>query len=119
MTYSPNPPLKVDDGDAEEGLTWIIGVPGDDNASILLPSTEYRAFDTIPRILQRSTVPSLAANLSLEGISRGGSVELCAGGGNVTLETTPPEVDASKGLKVTGAGNGTYFAGDEVFLSVW
>lgn len=43
---------------------------------------------------------------------------LGADGGNVTVETTPPEVDAEKGVGVTGAGNGTYFAGDEIYIRV-
>lgn len=91
------------------------------NDSLVLPTTNYLSFVASPSIFQRSTQPSLAASLALEGVSGGGaeSTGLGVGGGNITIETTPPKVDVVRGVEVSGAGNGTYAAGDELFITIW
>lgn len=89
--------------------------------SIILPSTVLLTFTASPEILQKSTSSSLGADLALtgvlggEGYGAGLGVDLL----NVTVDTTPPEVDVARGVEVSGSGNGTYTYGDTVFVTVW
>ncbi len=92
--------------------------------SIVLPSTDLFTSTVSPKILQWSSSSSLEANLDLEGVAGGESYGqgLGADDGSVsviTVDTTPPEVDASKGVTVSGDGDGTYVYGDTVFITVW
>lgn len=102
-----------------EGEPRNVTVPNDRDASVLLPTVSYHSFDASPSILQRSTAPSLAANLTLEGVPVGGGMGLGADGRNISISPTRPEVDVTRGVSVSGAGNGIYFARDEVFIVVW
>lgn len=116
-TLPQNPQIKEDD--ATESPSWGVTVPNGANDTIILPSTSLLSFVARPSILQRSSDPSLAANVTLEGVFGGGDAGLGVDGGNVTVDTTPPEVDVGKGVKVAGDGNGTYASGETVFITVW
>lgn len=87
----------------------------------MLPSTALLTSTVSPEILQWSSSSSLAANLALEGVTGGEShgVGLGADGVSITVDTTPPEVDSSSGVIVSGDGDGTYVYGDSVFITVW
>ena len=91
---------------------------GPDNV-IMLPSTHLWSFVARPFILQRSSRPCLAANLTLHAVSGGGELGLGVDGGNIAIDTTPAEVDPSRGVEVVGYGNGTYASGDLVYVRCW
>lgn len=117
--FSHSLPLhKVKEGDTTEDEPWGITIPDDENSTIILPETSYLSFVASSTILQRSSSPVLAANLSLDGVLGGGAA-LGVNGGNISVDTTPPEVDEGLGVEVWGASNETYFAGEEVYVRVW
>lgn len=111
-------PTQIQEGDSSASELVI---PNGMGTSIVLPSTALLSTTVSPEILQRSSSSSLAANLALEMVSGGESdgVGLGADGVSLTVDTTPPEVDASKGVEVSGGGGGTYVYGDTVFITVW
>lgn len=113
--------MQIQEGDTTEGSALGLTIPNAENASIILPDTSLLSSVATPQILQRSSSPSLAANLSLAGVPGGedGGTGLGSDGGSVTVDTTPPEVDVERGVVVTGYGNGTYTHGDTVFVTIW
>lgn len=94
-------------------------MPNSEDDATLLPSTPRFSYVARPTILQQSSNPSIAANLTLEGVAGGGGIGLGMYGENITIDTTGIEVDAARGIEVSGDGNGTYASGDEVFITVW
>lgn len=113
--------VQIQEGDTTEDSALGLTVPNGENASIILPDTNLLSSVATPRILQRSSSPSLAANLTLAGVPGGedGGTGLGSDGGSVTVDTTRPKVDAERGVEVGGYGNGTYTHGDTVFVTVW
>ncbi|CAM9243696.1 unnamed protein product, partial [Ectocarpus sp. 8 AP-2014] len=111
----------IQEDDTTEGFALGLTIPNGENASILLRDTNLLSSVATPQILQRSSSPSLAANLSLAGVPGGedGGTGLGSDGGSVTVDTTPPEVDVERGVVVIGYGNGTYTHGDTVFVTIW
>lgn len=106
---------QIQEGDSTDGSALGLIVPAGATDAIDLPSTTLLTYIASPEILQKSSSSSLAASLALYGVS-GGGVALGAG---VTVDTTPPEVDVTQGVEVSGSGDGTYTYGDTVFITVW
>lgn len=98
-------------------MPWGLSSPIGAANGIQLPTTTYASFFAQPTILQMSSLPSLAADLTFGAIEA--NVGLGADGGNITVDTTPADVDSNKGVVVVGSGNGTYAAGETVFIAVW
>lgn len=112
---------QVQEGDSTEGSPMGLTVPSDENASVILPATALLSYVASPQVLQKSSRPSLAANLTLAGVPGGedGGAGFGADGGSITIDTALPEVDTEKGMEVSGDGNGTYAYGDAVYITVW
>lgn len=116
-TLQPLP--QVREGDSTNRTSYGVTVANGPGNAILLPSNSPLSFVARPSILQKSSNPSLAAVLSLEAAPGGGNAGLGIDGGSITVDTTPAEVDPSRGIEVAGYGNGTYTSGEEVYLRVW
>lgn len=115
----PSPYSQVNEQDAAAGIAWVLAVPNNANSTIVLPETPYLSFVASPSILQSSSSPTLAANITFGGVFEDNGGALGFDGMNITLDTTPPEVDAELGVNIWGADNDTYFAGDELYVRVW
>lgn len=113
--------VQIQEGNTTDGSTLGLIVPNGATDFIILPSTALLTYTVSPEILQQSSNSSLAASLALTGVSGGESdgTGLGADGGSVTVDTTPPEVDVTRGVEVSGSGDGTYTYGDTVFITVW
>ncbi|CAM9102436.1 unnamed protein product [Scytosiphon promiscuus] len=111
----------VQAGDSTAGSPLGLTVPNGENDSVILPRTALLSYVASPKILQMSSRPSLAANLTLAGVPGGedGGAGLGTDGGSVTVDTALPEVDTEKGVEVSGGGNGTYAFGDTVYITAW
>lgn len=110
---------QVQEGDATDSLSFGVTVPNSAEDAIVLPSNSLLSSVARPSILQLSSSPSLVADVTLEAVSGGGDTGLGTDGASVVIDTTPPEVDAGRGVEVSGDGNGTYANGDTVFVTVW
>lgn len=112
---------QVQEGDSTDGSPMGLTIPNDENASVILPHTALLSRVVSPQILQKSSRPSLAANLTLLGVPGGEGVGSGLGidGESVAVDTTLPALDTEKGVEVSGDGNGTYTYGDAVFITVW
>lgn len=96
-----------------------MAVPDNANSTIILRETPYLSFVASPSILQSSSSPTLAADITFGGVLEDNGGALGLDGVNITVDTTPPEVDAELGVDIWGADNDTYFAGDELYVRVW